>query len=126
MATGTITLDGVKRPWASPIIADIEEFEVTCGPLTDLDLVNSVRGRVYLAWLCLRAADPKVKIEDVKTLPTDDYLLLWPMITQAIPLWKELPRPPAPTMGREDGSPPSSDSAETDSAGPQASPESSG
>ncbi|HUU55304.1 MAG TPA: hypothetical protein VMY87_10345 [Armatimonadota bacterium] len=126
VASGSITLGGVERPWSSPTIGDLEEFEREVGSLMDVALINSSKGRSYLAWLCLRTADPQITLETVRAIPAVDYLLLWPMIEQGIPLWnvppaKDTRRPPVPereprTSSRE----PSSDSAASDTTGPPA------
>ena len=120
-STGTIDIGGKPYTWTSPTLEDLEEFEREVGSLNDLDIINSVRARIYLAHLCLREQHPEMTLEGVgRQMRADDYERLWPMIKQAIPLWEDR-RPPArapapdggadpdaPNASRTDGSPTSS------------------
>jgi hypothetical protein len=112
MASGTIELGGKQYTWSSPLISDLEEFEVFCGPLLG-DAVNSVKGRAFLAWICLRRQNPELTLKQVRELAAEDYLKLWPMVKSAIPLWADEVPPVPPARTSPDGSSESAPSAST-------------
>jgi hypothetical protein len=118
-SSGTIPIQGTKYTWTSPSLLDLMEFEAQVGPLTDLTIVNSVRGRCYLAFLCLREKHQK-PLSEIHAWPAEAFNELWPMIVAAVPFW-EAPRPPAPKRealeGEGEGSPDSSTSSSSTSSG---------
>lgn len=119
-ASGTVELGGKPYRWSSPLICDLEEYELACGPLLG-DSINTVKGRTHLAWLCLRREDPELTLKQVRELSAEDYLKFWPMVREAIPMWvgAEAPSvPPAP-----ESQPGSSGSAQPASTGSPAQPE---
>jgi len=127
-ATGKATILGQGYTWTSPRLKDIEQFEAEVGPITDLAIVNSVRGRVQLIHLCLREKHPELTIGVIGSWPVAAYSEMFALITQAIPLW-EGARPPAPAPrdrggeGRsgpsvQDSTPPSSESPDGTRNGP--------
>jgi hypothetical protein len=103
--TGTITIAGKSYTWASPRLADLEEFEAAVGPITDVRAVNSVKGRCYLAHLCLRANHPDLVPGVIRTWHSDCWQDLWEMICSCIPMFRpgSPPVPPAAIGQGEDG-----------------------
>jgi len=98
-STGAITIGGQEYTWTSPTIADLMQFEATTKLLlVDPETTNSVRGRAYLAELCLRPAHPNITAGEILKWPAECYPELWDMIVQAIPIFTASPgrsRPPA-------------------------------
>ena len=84
-ATGTIELDGKELRWESPSIGDLEHFEAHIGPLTDPKIINSVKGRVELAYLALKAGGSKISMGELLKLPNEDMIPLWNMVFEAVP-----------------------------------------
>jgi len=89
-ASGTIELGGKELRWESPTIGDLEHFEAHIGPLTDPKVINSVKGRTYLAFLCLKKAGSKISHGDLQKLPNDDFIALWNMVIEAVPFLRRL------------------------------------
>lgn len=121
-SSGTIVIQGTEYTWTSPKLSDLMEFEAQVGPLIDLTIVNSVRGRAYLAFLCLREKH-NLPLREIQAWPAAAFNDLWPMIVAAIPFW-EAPRPPAPAEGDEEQSPQgsSTSSSSTSSGSPAGHP----
>ena len=108
-ATGTIEIDGKKYAWTSPTLADLEEFENQVGPIVDMKAVNSIRGRAYLAFLCLREKQPNITLGVIRSWPAEVYNEVWPAIVKAIPLWI-VGSPDAKPRASSNGSAPASSS----------------
>jgi len=86
-STGTIEIDGKTYTWTSPTFADLEHFESMVGKISDADVLNSVKGRVWLAWLCLKRNHPDLTPKLIGDWSAVHWLDLWTMITDALPLW---------------------------------------
>jgi len=122
--TGTFAIDGKTLTWESPQLRDIEQFEVLVGPIVDLRVVNSVKGRVHLARICFHKHHPEITAGVIGSWPASAFARLWDeVIEPAIPLWERPKLPPglkklAAAAGQE--------SDETsEQASPEASPETS-
>lgn len=104
-STGAITIAGKTYAWTSPRLADLEEFEATIGPITDVEKVNSIKGRCYLAHLCLREKHPDLLPGVIRTWDNAVWGNLWEMITQAIPMFAAggPQRPPANSVEQTGG-----------------------
>ena len=119
-STGIITIDGKTYTWTSPTLADLEHFEAMVGPITDLAIVNSVKGRVWLTWLCLRQRHPDLTPKIIGEWPASAYLDLWPAVKAAIPFW-DIAFPEGPPTS--DSSIGSSSPSTSSPAGPPPAPE---
>jgi hypothetical protein len=122
--TGTFVIDGKTLTWESPRLLDIEQFEAVVGPIVDLRVVNSVKGRIHLARICFHKHHPDLTAGVIGSWPASAFARLWDeVIEPAIPLWERPQLPPelkklAAAAGKE--------SDETsDQGGPEASPETS-
>jgi hypothetical protein len=80
-------IEGKEYTWTSPTLIDLMEFEAQVGPIMDQVVVNSVRGRAYLAFLCLREKHPEMTLREINALDVVAWMAIWQMIRQAIPLW---------------------------------------
>ena len=122
--TGTFAIDGKTLTWESPQLRDIEQFEVLVGPIVDLRVVNSVKGRVHLARICFHKHHPEITAGVIGSWPASAFARLWDeVIEPAIPLWESPKLPPelkklAAAAGQE-----SDETSEQDS--PEVSPETS-
>ena len=87
--SGQILVEDTEYTWTSPTLADLEEFEAQVGYITDVQVVNSVKGRAYLAYLCLREKQPELTLGVVRGWRGGVWGGLWEMIKQAIPLFGE-------------------------------------
>ena len=85
--TGTITLNGQEYTWSSPRLKYLVEVEQFIGPITALATVNSVRGRAYLAYACLRENHPDLTPNTILDWPASAFSEIWPMIAAAIPIY---------------------------------------
>ena len=125
-ATGTITIDGEEYTWTSPTLGGLMEFEQTTKLLlSDPDTTNSLRGRAYLAALCLREKQPKITPGVILGWPVSVYPELWTMIVEAIPIFTTSPGrtrppviPPAEAGDEKDSTP----TSEPSSGSPDGSP----
>jgi len=110
LSSGTVEIDGKTYVWTSPTLADLEHFEAMVGPITDPVIVNSVKGRVWLAWLCLRKKYPDLTPKLISDWPAAAYLDLWPLVKAAIPFWEVEPVGPTSSSSSSsdapDGPPP--------------------
>ncbi len=86
-STGTIEVDGHTYTWLSPTLGDLERFEATIGPISDSAAINSVKGRIWLCWACLRESQPDLTLKQIGEWPADAWNAIWATIQQAIPLW---------------------------------------
>lgn len=89
LSEGIIEINGKSYTWTSPTLADLDGFETAIGPIVDVDKVNSVRGRAYLAHLCLRERQPELTLGVVRGWHGGVWGDLWRMIKQAVPLFGE-------------------------------------
>ena len=118
---GTVTIDGTTYTWAELTLTDAEEFETIIGPLLDPteSKIDRVTGRVYLTYLALRKHHPNLTHGQIREWPLSALGAMWEIISKAIPFLSEAQAaPPSPPAS-------SSESAPTDSVGPQTSPEAS-
>jgi len=122
--TGTFAIDGKTLTWESPRLLDIERFEATVGPIVDLKVVNSAKGRVHLALACFKTHHPDLTAGVIGSWPASAFARLWDEVIElAIPLWESPKSPPelkrlAAAAGQE-----SDETSEQD--GPEVSPETS-
>ncbi|MBE9566078.1 MAG: hypothetical protein IMF16_04950 [Proteobacteria bacterium] len=86
-ATGTVVIGGKELTWRSPLFGALVEFEAQVGPLIDVDIVNSVKGRRYMAYLCLREDNPDLTLDMIDAWPADAFVEVWEMIMRAIPIF---------------------------------------
>ncbi|OGO10477.1 MAG: hypothetical protein A2Z66_12865 [Chloroflexi bacterium RBG_13_66_10] len=94
--TGTFTIDGRTLTWESPQLRDIEHFEAVVGPIVDLRVVNSAKGRVHLALACFKKHHPDLTAGVIGSWPASAFARLWDeVIEAAIPLWERPKVPPA-------------------------------
>ena len=63
------------------------EFEAQVGPIVDPKIVNSAKGRVYLAHLCLRERQPDLTPGVIGKWGAEAWPQLWEMILEAIPIF---------------------------------------
>ncbi len=85
---GKCTLNGQEYTWESPTLADLEEFEVTIGPVTDPKVVNSIRGRYFLLSLCLRKHHPDLTPGIVRGWPNRVHVEAFEnVLVVAVPFW---------------------------------------
>ena len=89
--TGTITIAGKEFSWSSPTLAALEQFEAKVGRISDPGVVNSVTGRIWLCWLCLRDHHPDLTVKSIGEFPGEAWNPIWEMIQQALPLWGNPP-----------------------------------
>jgi len=122
--TGSFVIDGKTLTWESPRLRDIEHFEAVVGPIVDLRVVNSAKGRVHLALACFKTHHPDLTAGVVGSWPASAFARLWDeVIEPAIPLWE---RPKLPTALKKLAAAAGEESAETsEQDSPEASPETS-
>ena len=126
--TGTINIGGNELTWTSPTLGALEEFEAQVGLITDMRIVNSVKGRVFLAHLCLKEKQPDITPGVIGCWPAQDWNAVWDMILEAVPIFQTTgapPVPPAPRPAADAGqgsSSPTSSTAPAPSDGGQAKP----
>jgi hypothetical protein len=115
--TGTTTINGQEYTWRSPKLKHLAEVEHLVGPITALATVNSVRGRAYLAYACLRDDHPNIMPGIILDWPATAFEELWAMIVKAIPIYggggTESAGPSLPPVPAEsaEASPPTSSEA---------------
>lgn len=107
-ATGTCDLNGETYTWESPTIGDLEHFEVTIGSLTDPKVANSIKARVYLAYLSLKKHHPDISVGVIEKWDSADLFTLWNMVILAVPFFRG--------VFDLEGKPKSKDDSRTDSS----------
>ena len=108
--TGTATICGEDFTWTSPTLGDLDHFESTVGPVSDPTVVNSVKGRIGLAHICLKEHHPDLLPGVIRTWPAQAFREIWPMLMQAVPLWAPASPPETePAVSPDSSSSPSSD-----------------
>jgi len=113
-----IIIDGKTYVASCPAhISDFSLFEQEIGPIVDVDNLNSIEGRLFLMYLCLRPNHPEITPGLVNCTTPEEYAEFWPVLTQLIPFLRSAsPRPPDKPAS-SDGS---SSNVPADSPGPQA------
>ena len=111
-ATGTVVIDGKEFTWSSPTFGALVEFEQQVGSLIDVGIVNSAKGRRYLAYLCLHEKQPDLTLGMIDAWPADAFVEVWEMIMEAVPIFTRTGarrgrpganRPPAEVPGSDAG-----------------------
>jgi hypothetical protein len=90
----------------SPLVRDLEHFEAAIGPLTDR--IDTIKGRVYLLFLCLKPAHPDITPGVIGGWSWADYAKAWNAALTVFPFGQSespdssassTPSSPAPTSG---------------------------
>ena len=89
-ASGTITIGGKQYTWESITVDELEHFEATIGPVTDPAVLNSIKARKYLAYLCLKKHHPDITVGIIGTWDNDDFTVVWGMVLKAVPFLRHL------------------------------------
>ena len=122
--SGTIEINGKEYAWRSPRLMHLVEVENLVGPITDLKVVNSVRGRAYLAYECLRDDNPNITARIILDWPASTFSELWELIRKAVPIYggagaSEVGQPVPPALPAEEaGSRPDQQASPNGSSSP--------